>query len=488
MSPEDVVLPGVNIADLLSPIAPTAPAGADLRKQPRSIYVELENLLDGTGVPAMISVDAEGRPCTARDLNALSRSISDGLKRALICLAQESKDLDIAALCVRGLLNVHGYSGLYCGLYIVRALHERFWNTLYPNPPSKVQTHDEFDEPLPEPLPEPAHLSERRVLTARSGSIDKLEHAARSALRLVPLFVADDGTVCRIADWDSAMDPDAERSVDELNALANMQGIEVYEELEQVLIACTDECGQLEAMLRQCYKRPALEALGLQEFEPPQLGSLSGQLQSCHRFVMQLRDQVGKKHTPSAKPKNITPDVVTGFTSPAVIASGQYQPKDRAEAIGMMLAAGQFLQRHEPLSPLPRLLFRLVHWSRGDSLRPWLEDMFRDVESEQEQVLQRLALDAENKLGGERLPTNCPVPKDRADALALLSDVMAKLRDYEPLSPISYHLEQLLVLAKGGSPHPWLSQVFTAESPTLLRIRRVLGLSQSAPESKSLES
>lgn len=155
----------------------------------------------------------------------------------------------------------------------------------------------------------------------------------------------------------------------------------------------------------------------------------------------------------------------------------------------MMLAVGQFLQRYEPVSPLPRLLFRLVQWSRGDSLRPWLDDMFRTAENEQGQVALRLALDAEIKLAGERLPAGCPVPKDRADALAMLSDVMAKLRDYEPLSPLSYHLEQLLVLAHGGSPISWLSQVFGDESSTLVHIYRVLGLRQVAPESsKPMES
>lgn len=490
MSPEDLAIPGVNIAALLSPIRADAPTGVDMRKQPRSVYVEIENLLDGIGAPAMIAHDAEGRPITTRDLRALSRSISDGLKRALSCLAQESKDLDIAALCVRGLLNVHGYSGLYCGLYVMRALHERFWETLYPNPPAKVQTHDEFDEPLPEPLPEPAYLSERRVLTARSSSIEKMEHAVRSALRLAPLFLADDGTMCRLADWDSASAPDAEHTVDALNALAGTQPIEVFDGLEQILDSCMEECGQFEAVLQQCYRRPAEEALGLAEFEPPPLGPLSDQLQSCRRFVSQLRDQLGKKPAPSAKPKGATQSVGESPTRMplAVVAAGQYRPKDRAEALGMMLAAGQFLQRYEPVSPLPRLLFRLVQWSRGDSLRPWLDDMFRTAENEQGQVALRLALDAEVKLAGERLPSGCPVPKDRADALAMLSDVMAKLRDCEPLSPLSYHLEQLLALAHGGTPHSWLSQVFADDSHVLGNIERMLGLRKDAPESKPIES
>lgn len=490
MSPEDLALPGVHIEALLSPVRPDAPTGIDLRKQPRSVYVEIENLLDGTSVPSMLAVDAEGRPSTTRDLQALSRSVSDGLKRALGCLAQESKDLEIAALCVRGLLSVHGYSGLYCGLHVMRALHERFWEALYPNPPAKVQTHDEFDEPLPVPLPEPAHLSERRVLAARSATIEKMEHAVRSALRLAPLFTADDGTPCRIADWDIANAADAERTVDDLNALASTQPVEIFDGLEQILASCVDECAQLEAIMQQCYARPASEALGLRELEPPPLGPLSKELQDCRRFVSQLREQLGKKHVTSAKFKTLTPsDVLEPSRPPStVVPAGLYRPKDRAEALSMMLAAGQFLQRHEPLSPLPRLLFRLVQWSRGDSLRPWLDDMFRTAENEQEQVVLRLALDAETKLAGERLPAGCPVPRDRSDALAMLSDVMAKLRDYEPLSPLPYHLEQLLALASGGSPHPWLSQVFAAESPTLAHIRRVLGLGQAALASKPAES
>jgi len=488
------LLPGVDIASLLAPISAASPVGIDLRTLPRSVYVEVENLLDGKSIPAVVSVDASGRQISTRDERALTRSVADGLKRALTCLAKESKDLDVAALCVRGLLSVHGFEGLLCGLYIMRELHERFWESLYPNPPAKVQTHDDFDELLPEPIREPAHISERRVLTARSGAVEKMEHAVRSALRLTPLFIGEDGIACRIADWDAAKTPDAERTVEQLNALASSHSAETYAQLEATLTHCVDECTRLGEVLQQKYARPKSAGLGAPEFEAPSVAPLVKELEDCRRFVSDLGGLFGKKSVSSAKPGGQTSRAGTeparaAVPAGAALAAGKYHPKDRPEAIGMILSVGQFLQRHEPLSPLPRLLFRLVHWARGDSLRPWLDDMFRTSDSEQESVFLQLGLDSETKLLAERLPASCPVPKDRRDALAMLADVAGKLRDYEPLSPLPYHLEQLLALAESGSPRPWLAHVFLSESPTLARIHRVLGLAEdaAAPDGKAEE-
>ncbi|MFO0576874.1 MAG: type VI secretion system ImpA family N-terminal domain-containing protein [Polyangia bacterium] len=486
-------LPGVDVEALLAPISAAQPTGANLRQLPRSVYLEIERLIDGTSVPAIVTTDATGRQSTLRDESALIRSNQDGLARALRCLAEDSKDLDVAALAVRGLLATHGYDGLWCGLYVVRELHERFWDGLYPKPPAKAQTHDEFDEPLPQPVPEPAALSERRVISARASAVEKMEHAVRSALRLTRLFVADDGTACRIADWDGAWAADAERSVADLNALAASQPSEVFTALDESLSGCIREGERLALVLQPLYVRPEVPELGLKEAEAPPVRSLVKELQDCRGFVVQLREQLGKKPVTSDKAKT-QPTRAGQEAAPAAaltqeIAAGRYQPRDRAEAIAMIQSAGQFLQRHEPVSPLPRLIFRLVQWARGDSLRPWLDDMFRTATDEQELVLLQLALDAETKLASERLPSGSPVPKDRGDALAMLRDAADRLRAHEPLSPLPYHLEQLLALASGGSPRPWLSQVFAPESKTLARIRSVLGLaSQPAADGQAAES
>lgn len=492
MSTFDRSLRDVDIAALLAPISPAHPAGTDLQRLSHSVYVEVENLLEGASVPSVLAVDEGGRQTSSRDLNALGRSVAEGLKRALGCLSKESKDLDILALGARGLLAVHGYEGLWCSLYLLRELHERFWEPLYPNPPAHVQTHDEFDEPLPEPLPEPALLSERRVLVARSSAVERTEYTLRGMLRMVPLFVTEDGTLCRIADWESAKSPEAERSVEELNALAGAQPAEVLGEVDALLEHCIEECKQLDAVLQRLYARTASTELALRPVAAPQLSALLKELQDCRRFVSHLRDLSEKKDTPGRQLKGASTRI-EGRTktapSPGIaIPSGRYQPCDRAEAIGMLLSAGQFLQRHEPLSPLPHLLFRLVHWARGGSLRPWLEDMFRTSDDERELVLLRLALDEETKLAAERLPANCPVPRDRADALVMLNDVSAKLSDYEPLSPLPYHLGQLLALASEGSPRPWLAQVFERESATLSRIYQALGLAAQPTTDESAQS
>ena len=105
-------LPGIDVAALLAPIAPGAPTGVDLRKQPKSIFLEIEGLLDGKGVPDVIVADSEGRKSSLRDERALSQSVTEGLSRAVETLTKQSKDLEVATLCVQGLLSVHGYAGV----------------------------------------------------------------------------------------------------------------------------------------------------------------------------------------------------------------------------------------------------------------------------------------------------------------------------------------------------------------------------------------
>lgn len=486
-------LPGVDLERLLAPISDKQPSGVDLRLLPHSVLVEIENQLDGKTVPVTLFVDREGNPTGVRDQMALSRSIADGLKRALSCLAEESKDLEIAALCVRGLLAVHGYPGLACGLRLLRELHTRYADTLYPNPPPKVETLDDYGEPLAQPLVEPQAQHERRVLAARSTALEKADHAIRGLLRLTPLFEGTDGRPCRIADWQSASTGDEDaRSQEELNKAAASQDKGDLVDLCSALSACVDETQALQSITRTLYARPELPEQGLPELEPPSLKPLLTELRSCLSFVDSLRPQTPPSRAPIRPASSGGTAAATTSAAPAAApapqpvtqATGRYAPKDRAEALSLMLAAGQFLQRHEPLSPLPRLLFRLVLWARGDSLRRFLDDMFRTSDAEQDNVYFSLALDeTETKLSTERLPGSCPYPRDRADALSMLADVAFFLQSYEPLSPLPYRLAQLLVLATDGSPRLWLQQVFPASSPSLQRICALLGLTPDSHES-----
>ncbi len=476
-------LPGIDVAALLAPIAPGAPTGVDLRQQPKSVFLEIEGLLDGKGVPDVIVADSEGRKSSRRDERALSQSVSEGLSRAVETLTKQSKDLEVATLCVQGLLSVHGYAGLWCGLSLVAELHERFWSDLYPNPPPKYRTHDDYDEPLPEPIPEPHVLTERRVLETRLRAVEKLEHLARSRVKLVPLFVADDGALCRVADWEAAATGDSELTEAELTERAQSQSKEVFAEQEAQLTGCIAACDRLDALLIQIYHRKPDPAHGLPELDPPPLALLRTELSSSRSLVRSLAEQSrssSKGNRSSSIGKSDSEGVVAaplkGGEVPLIRGSGKFAPKGRTEALGMLLAAAQCLHRNEPLSPLPRLVLQCLLWARSDSLRMWLEDMFRVSESEQDEIVRRLSLDAEPKLLSERLPGGCPVPKDRQEALAMLADVAAELQISEPLSPIPYRLAQVLSLASAGSPRAWLEHVFAADSPTRSRIESALGL------------
>lgn len=123
MSTETVPTPGFDVEALLAPIMPDSPAGPNLRDVMNSVHAKLQEKIERLNNPTEKGV-TKGFWTT------------DVVEPGLRAFKDESKDLEIAAWVARGLLQSKGLLGLYVGLRLVEGLHTIYWQTMHTVPSS----------------------------------------------------------------------------------------------------------------------------------------------------------------------------------------------------------------------------------------------------------------------------------------------------------------------------------------------------------------
>jgi type VI secretion system protein ImpA len=129
---------GFDLAALLAPITPEAPAGRDLREDnsPDGLYFRLRDARREASAAeraAEAPVD-EGAP------RLLEASIPPAERwrtlheLAIEALVEQTKDLEIAAWLTEALLRSGGLTGFTAGCRLMTGLAENFWDGLFPQP------------------------------------------------------------------------------------------------------------------------------------------------------------------------------------------------------------------------------------------------------------------------------------------------------------------------------------------------------------------
>jgi type VI secretion system protein ImpA len=125
--------PTIDFQRLLQPIPGDIPAGIDLRAKDadshESVYWQLRSTRNESGeIERKYILD----PANAEyDLGRCRWS--EIVTKAMDVLAQQSKDLEVAAWLCDSLLRTSGFAGLRDGLRLSRELVEKYWDTLYPS-------------------------------------------------------------------------------------------------------------------------------------------------------------------------------------------------------------------------------------------------------------------------------------------------------------------------------------------------------------------
>jgi type VI secretion system protein ImpA len=232
-------------------------------------------------------------------------------------LLERSKDLRIAAMAARGLTRTLGIDGAVHGLQLVSALIERYWDALHP----ELEMDGERD-----PLPRGNALS---TLTAVEGLLGDLR-AARLATRLM-----------------------GQLELGELERAA---------------------AGREGATLSRSQVQQLLQEEALQG--NPQIEQLRSLHRLAHALDQTLRDRLGLEAAPDFHPllgllDLLQPPRVAEDASDEASDSADAQPtpvdtaggglltlRTRQDAIAVLEAVCQFLERHEPANPAPLLIRR----------------------------------------------------------------------------------------------------------------------------------
>jgi len=124
-----MAIDGFDLERLLAPIEGDNPAGADPRADfsATSPYNRLRDARSEARA-AERAMDSAAEEAVVPPQWRTIRDIADKL------LAEQAKDLEVAAWYTEALLRSHGFAGLGAGFRLMQGLVERFWDVLYPLP------------------------------------------------------------------------------------------------------------------------------------------------------------------------------------------------------------------------------------------------------------------------------------------------------------------------------------------------------------------
>ncbi|NQT37025.1 MAG: type VI secretion system protein TssA [Planctomycetes bacterium] len=341
----------VDFDRLLGPIPGDNPAGVALREDfsPTSEYHAMKDARAAARAAERNVVwdddeDAYAEPPNWRPILELGPKI----------LAEQSKDLEIAAWLTEGLLRRHGFAGLRDGFRLARELVERFWDHLYP-------------------VPDEDGMATRVAPLAGLNGVDS-EGVLINPISNVPL--TDEGTfrALNAADYQQAQDlertEDPDRRAQRIDqGAASMQMFdravsetapEFFRALAEDLQQCCDEFDKMGA---------ALEAICPNDSSgysvAPPSSNIRNALQACQDTVQQIAGHL-----------LVDPEAEEGAdgqgSSPGDGASGG-RVNTREGAFLSLLQVAEFFKRTEPHSPISYALEQAVRWGRMPLPDLWSE-------------------------------------------------------------------------------------------------------------------
>jgi type VI secretion system protein ImpA len=353
----------LDLVSILKPISDEFPAGRDQREDasPTSVYYLLKD--------ARSQARAAERQTLMGDDSAVAdwRPITEA---APDFLATVSKDLEITAYLIEGLVRHHGFSGLRDGFSLVRQLFESFPDSLYPRP----------DEDGVETLLAP--------LAGLNGN--DAEGTLISPIRNVPITPRIDEGEFGLATYEQAMDLERsdsdqrERRIDQgaipldtFNAALGSGSAEWFGELRDDIVAALAEWSALGSHLDEKYGRDA-----------PPTSNIKNALTACLEAVESLaRDKLATLVT------DVEEEVVTDEAAPGVDGAPKKtgdlldNMKNREDAFQVILKVSSYFRKTEPHSPISYALEQIVRWGRLP-----LPDLLKELINDESAVTQMFRL------------------------------------------------------------------------------------------------
>ena len=347
----------LDFEQLTAPLAGDKPTGVDLRDDPSpdSLYHRLKD--------ARAAARAAERQAAMSDSGEVDRQSADWrpvLTLGLQAIAEESKDLEVAAWLIEALVRQHGFAGLRDGFRLARELVESFWDDLFPLP-----DEDGWEARL-------------YPLTGLNG--EGSEGTLITPINNVPITTAGDAGPLTHANYLQALEVDRisdaqkrERRLSEgaisremFDRAVAQTAPEHLRELHDDLQACTDEFRRLGAVLD--------EKVGQQS---PPTSSIREALENVTTLVNSLAPSASTEET-TASAAEATASAAAG--TPASASLPCKPPgaiENREEALRVLLQVAEFFRRTEPHTPVSYALEQAVRWGRM-SLPDLLAELITD--------------------------------------------------------------------------------------------------------------
>ena len=347
----------INIESLLVPISDENPAGENL--QYSGLHDEIRE--------ARRADDDLEQGDWKRDLKTADwRQVFNLSTEAL---TGKTKDLQICAWLAESLVKLHGLSGLRDSLKLMRALHEQFWDTIYPE-------SDEGD------------------LDARANALAFMDRQTAIAIKDVQVTSTGNGANFSYTQYEDSKQFDIP---EDLSALSNEQ-IERIDALKSQIAEerrlTTDDWAkakkatrraffeELYALLDECWAEyQSLDQVMDEKFgrQTPGLGDLRKTLDAIRSLVGNI---VKEKRISEPYPDELAQSISSesegdedgaGYNTTGTNGS----IRARQDAFRRLSEVADYFRVTEPHSPVAYLVERAIKWGQMP-LESWLEDVIKD--------------------------------------------------------------------------------------------------------------
>jgi type VI secretion system protein ImpA len=289
-------------------------------------------------------------------------------------LSTRTKDLQVCGWLDEALVKQHGFGGLRDGLKLMRGLHERFWDGVYPEV-------DEGD------------------LEGRANALSWMDRQVSLAMKEVPLTKSSTGVKLNYLQWEYSKQFDIPENIETLDAEQQQRANEIRAKAAEERKITTEEWRQAKngsrrayyeetfALLNECWGEfQALDAVMDEKYarQTPGLGALKKALEDIRALAEKI---VKEKRVLEPDPVSNTASAGEGGTAAstvdgngnvagdsAMFASGPL--RSRQDALKQLANVAEFFRRTEPHSPVSYLVQRAIKWGEMP-LESWLSDVIK---------------------------------------------------------------------------------------------------------------
>ncbi len=310
--------PLISFEDLLKPISDEEPAGSSV---PFTLRQDLEEMRKEIN-PEDFDDDDPTKP--EQPKYAEWDKIVEVTQKTL---RETSKDLLVAARLTEALTKLHGFAGVRDGLHLMRQMVGDCWDRIYPD-------IDDGD------------------LEVRAGPFNWLDDRDRGArfpttIHMLPLF-PQSGQSFSWLNWKQIQEGKEGLTSQDFEEVVAQASLEECQTLTEDLDGSVEELSQVKEILQE---KLGADAPGLQE--------LQNALAECSilaKQILQHKSPVEEEGGDSSSDEN--GKAGQGGGAPA------RKMRTREDIFQQLKEAATLLQRMEPHSPIPYLIFKAVEWGK----------------------------------------------------------------------------------------------------------------------------